>query len=92
MRKLRPKSGRLSAGLSYFWDNARACSGSRRKSASAGEPSPGGPMPQWIDGLLTIATLGGIYAAARAVVLVAAVLHDGANRRYVRIIRARRRK
>jgi hypothetical protein len=49
-------------------------------------------MPQWIDGLLAVATAGGIYAAARAIVLVAAVFHDGANKRYVRILRARRRK
>ena len=49
-------------------------------------------MPQWIDGLLAIAFGGGLYATARAIVLVAAVFHDGVNKRYVRIIRARRCK
>lgn len=49
-------------------------------------------MPQWIDGLLAIVIGGGLWAAARAIVLVAAVFNDGANKRYVRIIRARRHK
>ena len=50
-------------------------------------------MPQWLDGLLVTGSVsGGIYAAARAVAFVAAVFNDDVNKRYVRILRARRDK
>lgn len=50
-------------------------------------------MPQWLDGLLAIASAGGgVYAIARAIVLVAAVFSDDVNKRYRRILRARRGK
>lgn len=49
-------------------------------------------MPQWLDGLLAIASAGGVYAIARAIVLVAAVFNDDVNKRYRRILRARRDK